>query len=302
MAPRGGLAVLRRILRNVARRTRARSRVRVGGRVFQVPRFFVPPIARFDREPWLDDVLAAALRFRRGAFVDVGVNVGQTLLKVASMDPDRQYVGFEPNLSCCFQAERLIEANGLASYVVLPIGLSHEHGVRSLFLRGNHTSSGSVVDGFRPPDFYSRAESVYLACGDAVLRSMDLEAIAVVKLDVEGGELEVLEGMYETLRHHAPIVIFEVLPHFLVMTREHLDDATVDLRTRRLRRLEGLLRGLGYATFLVHDRGALEPVGRIAPGAESDLSRSNYIAVPEEEEAAFVGSLAKVAPASMAAR
>lgn len=280
---------LRRVLRNVIRVARPAGRVRLRGQVFRVPRFFVAPTVRLHaREVWLDDVLAAALRFRRGTVVDVGVNVGQTLLKIASLDPNRRYVGFEPNLSCCYAAEQLIDANGLSTYSIVPIGLSNEAGVHDLMLRGSNTSAGSVVPGFRPAEFYSRAKPVYLADGDAVFTNLNLEDIGVVKLDVEGAELEVLEGMRETLRRDKPLILFEVLPHFLIMTGETLDEGTVCFRTARVRRLEQLLRELGYGTFLVRESRPLERVEGIEPTSDADMSRTNYLAIPIEHETDFL--------------
>lgn len=46
-------------------------------------------IACKESEPWMIDLLAALLHQRSGAFLDVGVNVGQTLIKVKAIDSDR---------------------------------------------------------------------------------------------------------------------------------------------------------------------------------------------------------------------
>ena len=40
-------------------------------------------------EMWLYHGLARVMRGRPGAFVDAGVNVGHTLVKVKAIDPDR---------------------------------------------------------------------------------------------------------------------------------------------------------------------------------------------------------------------
>jgi hypothetical protein len=56
-------------------------------------------------EPWMVDALRRLLFLRPGAaFVDVGVNIGQTLLKLKSLAPDIVYVGFEPNPFCALYA------------------------------------------------------------------------------------------------------------------------------------------------------------------------------------------------------
>src|SRR6185436_11975470 len=48
------------------------------------------------REVWLFDALQRVMLERSGAVIDVGVNVGHTLIKVKTADPQRDYIGFEP--------------------------------------------------------------------------------------------------------------------------------------------------------------------------------------------------------------
>ncbi len=60
----------------------------------------------------------------RGTFIDVGANIGQTLLKVVTMDPNRDYLGFEVSPFCNHYLDELITINGLSRCLVVPIGLS----------------------------------------------------------------------------------------------------------------------------------------------------------------------------------
>src|SRR5690242_19223100 len=78
-------------LRLLARVVRSRE-ITVGGVRYRVPRWWQADDAA-GREPWLDDVLRAAFRCGQGSLVDVGANVGQSLLKLLAIDRSRQYVG-----------------------------------------------------------------------------------------------------------------------------------------------------------------------------------------------------------------
>src|SRR5690348_5369770 len=60
------------------------------------------------REVWLFRGIERLRRDRPGAFVDVGVNVGHTLVKVKAADPGREYIGFEPNPQCLTYVQHLI--------------------------------------------------------------------------------------------------------------------------------------------------------------------------------------------------
>ena len=60
-------------------------------------------------EPWMNSVLKDVFKVCEGTFLDIGVNLGQTLLHVKTLEPARKYIGFEPNPTCCFYANSLIE-------------------------------------------------------------------------------------------------------------------------------------------------------------------------------------------------
>ena len=76
-------------------------RARIGGQRVTVPiREGIGTNLLLQDEPWMFPLLGALLRQFPGVFVDVGVNVGQTLTKVKAIEPGRSYVGFEPNPVC----------------------------------------------------------------------------------------------------------------------------------------------------------------------------------------------------------
>ncbi len=50
----------------------------------------------FMSEPWMIDVLKIVIPLSKGSFIDVGVNIGQTLLKLRSVSDEIEYTGFEP--------------------------------------------------------------------------------------------------------------------------------------------------------------------------------------------------------------
>ena len=69
----------------------------VGARRFRVP-------ASVDMEPWapswMSALLSELLSGVDGPFLDIGVNLLQTYFDLRSVDADRMYYGFEPNLAC----------------------------------------------------------------------------------------------------------------------------------------------------------------------------------------------------------
>ena len=65
----------------------------------------------FWRPDWKTQLIRHFLEQRRGLFIDVGANVGQTLLDYLSCSPRHGYLGFEPS----------IEGAGTTFRVTLPL-------------------------------------------------------------------------------------------------------------------------------------------------------------------------------------
>lgn len=230
-------------------------------------------------EMWLFDVLQRLLATRPGAFLDVGVNLGQTLLKVKLVDRDRHYVGLEPNPQCVHYAQQLIARNQFPNCTIVPVALSSSHRVLKLFSKADADPSASVVEGFREPHRYSRAQYVPAIEGDELVKTVGLENLAVIKIDVEGGELEVLQGLSQTVRRFQPYILCEVLPVF------DPSSAVGQLRLQRQQELQGVLAREGYQIFRCDHTAAVQQLSEF--GVHSDMARTNYVFVPQMELPAF---------------
>ena len=71
-------------------------KIKINNTVFKIP--IIKNISwnnLFEKEPWMTELLEKLLPVIEGCFIDVGVNVGQTLFKVKSADKTRDYIGFE---------------------------------------------------------------------------------------------------------------------------------------------------------------------------------------------------------------
>jgi FkbM family methyltransferase len=272
---------------------RGRS-VRLGDKVYRMKGLIANPLAlngtRWqEKEPWLDIIFKSVLRCREGAFLDVGANLGQTMFKVLSMDPSRQYIGFEPQIACCLMSQRFLDENHIANFKILPIGLFNAN--RILKIHGgpsDYDAIASVVDGFRPDSFYSSDHYVCVRKGDEVVSELGVSSVSGIKVDVEGAELEVFEGLLGTIEKTQPFLIFEVLNHFLVVTGNKLDDRTLQFRESRIERLENLLQPRGYEIFNILPGKQLNKVDHIVPPVSDDLSLTNYMAAPKSGLDAFL--------------
>jgi FkbM family methyltransferase len=244
------------------------------------------PLIRFSHsggyEHALDDILARCLSRKAGAFIDVGANIGQTFLKLVEIDNARQYIGFEPQLYGCFIIDDLIATNGYTNKTILPIGLSDRPEVVKLGVSRENDAAASFVAEYRPAGFYSGFRHIVTIPGDDALAGLGSPAVAVIKIDVEGAELEVIRGFRSTLATHKPFVLFEVLPHFLFKTKQELDENTKAIRNRRHAEIEKELRGMGYELFKITSSGLIAASVEAAPRAKYD-----YLAMPTGEARTF---------------
>ncbi|HEY2720520.1 MAG TPA: FkbM family methyltransferase [Chitinophagaceae bacterium] len=176
-------------------------------------------------EQWMDSVLQKLLALKRGAFIDVGVNVGQTLLKIKSIDPDIEYYGFEPNPTCVFYVNRLIEANKIENVYIFPVAIAEKAGITELnfYFDSDTDAAASMIKDFRPVSGIRK--SVFIPClsiNDVKSFIWD-SSVSIIKVDVEGAELDVLKGLSSFLETLRPFVLMEILPVYEAENKFRLD-------------------------------------------------------------------------------
>lgn len=160
---------------------------------------------------WMTGAIAAILRARSGMFVDVGANIGKTLLDFVAAGVATRYIGFEPNVACARHLVELVAANRLERCRVVPAGLGDRNEVRALYLFGGETDPGASTRAGLRPDRIVGQRDVALYRLDDLGGLVGDEPIALIKIDVEGSELEALRGMERTVRDRRPWILCEVL-------------------------------------------------------------------------------------------
>lgn len=167
-------------------------------------------------------------------FVDVGANIGVHSRRMAALG--YKTYSFEPNPN----AFRLLGLNAGKDCEIFQLALGSDVGKVKMFERSpqnlGNTQSIQV-------DESSNTSEELIDMSTLDLERNSLPKTGIVKIDVEGGELEVLKGGLELLVRDRPAVFFEQL-------KEEFDqpDSSPSIR---------FLRQLGFTVYCLHSRNIL---------------------------------------------
>lgn len=237
-------------------------------------------------EAWMTIALAKLKPLYRGYFVDVGVNLGQTMIKAYSVFGDTQYIGFEPNSACVHYAQELIRLNNFRNCDLLPIGISDKAEVLKLnFYYANEDDSlASIVENFRPDQPIHHFSYVPVFDYPSIKHIVHQGQHPILKIDVEGAELEVLKGFYEWIKISQPIILLEILPAY---------KAENTFRVQRQKQIEELVRSLDYKMARIQKGDELKLQELQEIGISNDIDESDYIFYPASNAANVLACFTK---------
>lgn len=153
---------------------------------------------------------ALAAELRPGAtFFDIGANVGYvTLIAARLVGPSGRVVAFEPVPENVAAIRENLALNGIDWVEVHETAVARERGRAALII--SDVSAFSRLASVNVPTGARETIEVQVISIDEFMASPGAPVPDVIKIDVEGAELEVLEGMRETLAAHRPVLLCEV--------------------------------------------------------------------------------------------
>lgn len=184
-------------------------RLKVGSSDFFLPSAF-PNIAKW-KPNWKCQLIRRLIgSHAKPVFLDIGANLGQTLVDYLAADVGGNYFGFEPNPTCVMHLQRFIDLNKIPNAFVFPLCLSDTTEVVRFYKKNDTDDSATIVSDLRPGEIQSQS-FVPAFTLDNVVGQQNWCNVDLIKIDVEGAELSVLEGMTRVLEDLRPMIICEVL-------------------------------------------------------------------------------------------
>ena len=141
--------------------------------------------------------------------LDIGAHIGlMSLVAARCVGPSGRVFAVEPEPSNFTRLLRHIEINHAAWVAPLNVAIGERSGTGVIF-RGEHGNTGSATM-IAPETSRREGVEIPLESIDALCRSRDIRLVRMVKIDVEGWELDVLRGARQLLSgKDAPIIIIE---------------------------------------------------------------------------------------------
>lgn len=203
---------------------------------------------RWYEDPFLSLVKCHPELFQGGDVLDIGANIGYTAsVFAAALQPSAKVYAFEPDQASFNTLREVIQHKNLgASVEILQMAVGSSDGTLEFWHNDEHSADHRVVT----PQFNSleldrsKVMTVPVTSIDSFVASRGLANISFVKIDVQGYELAVCQGMKQTLQAFPQLcVAFEYAPDGM---RELGFDSAVLLQ---------FFRKAGYQLYVLTRRG-----------------------------------------------
>jgi FkbM family methyltransferase len=169
---------------------------------------------------------------------DIGANKGSFVYWLSRWVRHGRVVAFEPQPDLARRLADVCRSTGLDNVTVEAKAVYSHSGERELFLPAGHQPGASLQRAALEMESFTTLSVPLVSLDDYFAAG---ERIALLKVDVEGAELEVFRGADRILRQHAPLLVFEC-------ENRHLSPGNVG-------EVFSYLAGLGYeGSFICRNR------------------------------------------------
>lgn len=145
----------------------------------------------------------------RDIFFDIGANIGVFSLLAAKRLVKGEVHAFEPSTEHLSKLKQNIRMNGFRNIIVNEFGLSSSLSKKKLYIPTNGNTGKASIYAERDSQEKFLEEDITVQKLDDYVSRSNLKKVDILKIDVEGAELDVLDGARMTLKEHSPRILME---------------------------------------------------------------------------------------------
>ena len=153
--------------------------------------------------------------------LDIGGNIGLQSIRMAQCVGDAGKVfAFEPIIYLQEKFIKNISLNKLSNVTLFPFALADEESEADFSVDKTSWNQGtfSLNDKNKQGD----KQRVVIKIADNIPEIQSLSSLAFIKIDVEGFEYQVIQGLKQTLKKHQPRIIFEYDANYWIKTGQSI--------------------------------------------------------------------------------
>ena len=158
-----------------------------------------------------DDSIGKQINLSEGVFIDIGAHIGKYTIKVGRMLKNSGRVVSIELMPDNFEVlKRNIGLNHLINVTPINVGCfsRNEELPVSIVDLSSSTGTNSITN-----KVGSKSINLPVKRLDDLIEEQKLERVDLIKIDVEGAEVEVLKGAMKTIKKFHPKIIFEINNH-----------------------------------------------------------------------------------------
>lgn len=198
-------------------------------------------------------------------FLDIGANMGFYSIGLGLENPKLRIYAFEPQQGVLQSLERNIEINQLVDRVnVHNVGLSNEIGELKMYIPKFTGSGGGSFSNLHADEGEAREVTVQVIPLDQKYDGL----VDLIKIDVEGFELNVILGGINLIKQNKPTIVIELLRKWMKPFGHHPQDVVQ------------ILLNFGYQCYAI-EKSSLRAIEEI----DEETEETNFIFVhPSKKE------------------
>jgi FkbM family methyltransferase len=231
-------------------------------------------------EFWMSNCLESFVKTKTGCVIDIGANTGLYLVKLKAISDKVDYYGIDSNPACIFYTQELIRLNQFKQAKIFTTALSHNNSIVDFYTNRRDDRMGSLLKNHHQykPEF---SFSTLTMTGDSLVDMLKIKQISAIKIDVEGAELRVLQGMQKTIEQYHPYLYIEIL-----FIQNKSDAETVANICNLIQKMDYSILGVNLKTQKTE---IIQDISRVGIDYEC-----NYVFAPSSHLEVFIDKMKKL--------